>query len=131
MHPQRLPEINTQTPAPEATPAPKATMDVVIDTEKPSEEEPKEPAGEPSEEEPKEPAENTGVFAAAGEPLPVREDAETEAEEPVEETGGDDDFDDDAPKKKSGDEDDDFVDLTDFVNPTEKPEGDDGGNVPF
>ena len=77
------------------------------------------------EEEPKEPAENTGVFAAAGEPLPVREDAETEAEEVVEEIGGDDDFDDDAPKKQSEEEDDDYVDPTDFGG------GDDGGNVPF
>ena len=75
------------------------------------------------EEEPKEPAENTGVFAAAGEPLPVREDAETETEEVVEETGGDDDFD-DAPKKQSGEEDDDYVDPNDFGG------GDDGG-VPF
>ena len=76
------------------------------------------------EEEPKEPAENTGVFAAAGEPLPVREDAETEAEEVVEETGGDDDFDDDAPKKQAEEEEDDYVDPSDFG-------GDDGGNVPF
>ena len=76
------------------------------------------------EEEPKEEAENTGVFAAAGEPLPVREDAETEAEETVEETGGDGDFDDDAPKKKSEDEDDDYIDPADLG-------GDDGGNVPF
>ena len=75
------------------------------------------------EEEPKAEAENTGVFAAAGEPLPVREDDETEAEV-VEETGGDDDFDDDAPKKQSGDEDDDSVDLYDFS-------GGDDGNVPF
>ena len=75
------------------------------------------------EEEPKEETENTGVFAAAGEPLPVREDAETE-EEVVEETGGDDDFDDDAPKKKTEEEDDDYVDPSDFG-------GDDGGNVPF
>ena len=75
------------------------------------------------EEEPQEETENTGVFAAAGEPLPVREDAETE-EEVVEETGGDDDFDDDAPKKKTEEEDDDYVDPSDFG-------GDDGGNVPF
>ena len=75
------------------------------------------------EEEPKEPAENTGVFAAAGEPLPVREDADAEAEEVVEETGGDDDFDDDAPKKQS-EEEDDYVDPNDFGG------GDDGG-VPF
>ena len=79
---------------------------------------------EVEEEEPKEDAGNTGVFAAAGEPLPVREDAETEAEEPVEETGGDDDFDDDAPKKQAEEEEDDYVDPSDFG-------GDDGGNVPF
>ena len=78
---------------------------------------------EVEEEEPKEDAENTGVFAAAGEPLPVREDAEDEPEEAVEETGGDDDFDDDAPKKQS-EEEDDYVDPSDFGG------GDDGG-VPF
>ena len=68
-------------------------------------------------------AENTGIFAAAGEPLPVREDDETESEV-VEETGGNDDFDDDAPKKKSEDEDDDYIDPADLG-------GGDDGNVPF
>ena len=69
-------------------------------------------------------AENTGIFAAAGEPRPVREDEEAEPET-NEESGGDDDFDDDAPAKKSEEEDDDYVDPTDLG-------GDNGdGNVPF
>ena len=74
------------------------------------------------EEEPKQDEANTGIFAAAGEPLPVREDEEAEPEV-VEETGGDDDFDDDAPKKQS-EEEDDYVDPSDFG-------GNDDGNVPF
>ena len=76
------------------------------------------------EEEPKQDDANTGVFAAAGEPLPVREDEESETGEAVEETGGDDDFDDDAPKKNSEEEEDDYIDPSDLG-------GDDGGNVPF
>jgi len=70
-------------------------------------------------------AENTGIFAAAGEPRPVRED---EAEpETYEESGagGDDDFDDDAPAKESDEEADDYVDPSDLG-------GDNGGgDVPF
>jgi len=70
-------------------------------------------------------AENTGIFAAAGEPRPVRED-EAEAETYEESgAGGDDDFDDDAPAKKSEEEEDDYVDPSDLG-------GDNGdGNVPF
>ena len=70
-------------------------------------------------------AENTGIFAAAGEPRPVREDeAEPETYEEPGTGGGDDDFDDDAPKKQSGDEDDDYIDPADLG-------GGDDGNVPF
>ena len=70
-------------------------------------------------------AENTGIFAAAGEPRPVRdEEAETETGTYEETSGGDDDFDDDAPQKDAAEEEDDYVDPSDLG-------GNGGSDVPF